>query len=162
MKKLFIVLLIGFSIIYVITMIYNNLNNPQSNNIKYTEYKQIWYYQGEVLYPDNIHNDTLIVIRANFLNKILHGSKILNTDKNENLGPDENDEADTITIKNKDNKDDVLINNPASVSVSTLLSICCIPLNGRKLSLPEEYNENNQTDDLSAIVTDDAVVISFQ
>ncbi len=165
MKRLIISLMIGLVAVYVLYIVYKDFTEPEAiitkTSYNITDYKETWYYEGQILYPDNMHKDTLIVIRANFLNKILHGSKMLNTNKNENLGPDDIDD-DTITIENKDNKDDLLINNPSSVSIPTLLSTCCIALNGRKLSYPTKYDENNQTDDLSAIVTDNTVTISFQ
>lgn len=60
--------------------------NKNTQSITKSTSKQVvsegnWHYDGEVLYPKNEGDDTLIVIRANYLNYLLNQREFRFTDK---------------------------------------------------------------------------------
>ena len=169
MKTFIICIISALSIISIIHLGYKYLPAQQDNKLvaNTTDYKKTWYYDGEILYPDNTHSDTLVVIRATFLNKIMHSDKSLVVSKNDlDLGPDDNDDEDDkpelVTIKTKDDFDNEMFNNSSNVSIPALLTRCCASITGKKLLMPQEYNDNNHTDDLTTTVTDESILIEFQ
>ncbi len=52
---------------------------PPKNEVKKSD-TAFWYYDGQVLYPDYAHDDTLVVVRANLLNKVITKDDFERTD----------------------------------------------------------------------------------